>query len=195
MDPEILSRLTDAQLDEIRHNLGLDQPIPIRYLVWLGGVVHGDFGYSIVSGRSIIEEVIPRLGPSLMLTGAAALIAVAIGIPAGVVSAINQYGKVDYAVSAFTIGVISTPTFVLGLVFLFLFGVTLRWLPVGELYTFGKEGDVVDRIAHLVMPAAILGLANAAPLVPLHALHDARGDGQRIHHDRALEGHRRPKPC
>jgi peptide/nickel transport system permease protein len=164
MDPEILSRMTDAQLAEIRHNLGLDQPIPIRYIVWLGGVVHGDFGYSIVSGRSIVDEVLPRLGPSLLLTSTAAVLAVIIGVPFGVLSAINQYGKLDYILSAFTIGVISTPTFVLGLVFLFLFGVSLRWLPVGELYTFGKEGDVVDRAAHLVMPALILGLANAAPL-------------------------------
>jgi peptide/nickel transport system permease protein len=164
MDPEILSRMTDSQLADIRHNLGLDQPIPVRYIVWLGGVVHGDFGYSIVSGRPIVDEVIPRLGPSLMLTGAAALIAILIGIPAGVISAVNQYGKLDYLMSALTIGVISTPSFVLGLVFLFTFGVTLRWLPVGELYTFGKENDIVDRIAHLIMPALILGLVNAAPL-------------------------------
>jgi peptide/nickel transport system permease protein len=165
MDPEILSRMTDAQLADIRHNLGLDQPIPIRYLVWLGGVIHGDFGYSIVSGRPIIDEVVPRLGPSLMLTVAAAVLAVVVGVPAGVISAVNQYGKLDYLMSALTIGVISTPSFVLGLVFLFTFGVSLHWLPVGELFTFGKENDILDRIAHLVMPATILGLVNAAPLV------------------------------
>jgi peptide/nickel transport system permease protein len=165
MDPEILSRITPDQLAAIRHNLGLDQPIPVRYLVWLSGVVQGDFGYSIVSGRPIVDEVVPRLGPSLLLTGAAALIAIVVGIPAGVISAVNQYGKLDYLMSALTIGVISTPSFVLGLVFLFTFGVSLRWLPVGELYTFGKENDVLDRFAHLVMPALILGLVNAAPLV------------------------------
>src|SRR4029077_737964 len=98
-----------------------------------------DFGYSLVSGRSIVDEVVPRLGPSLELTISAAFIAVLVGIPAGVISAINQYGKLDYVLSALTIGVISTPTFVLGLVFLFTFGVSLRLLPVGELYTFGKE--------------------------------------------------------
>jgi peptide/nickel transport system permease protein len=165
MDPEALARMTDAQLALMRHEAGLDQPIPVRYVIWLVGVLQGNFGYSIVSGRSIVDEVVPRLGPSLMLTGAAALLAVVIGIPAGVLSAINQYGKVDYVLSAFTIGVISTPTFVLGLLFLFVFGVSLRGLPEGELFTFGKENDVVDRLAHLVMPATILGLANAAPLV------------------------------
>ena len=73
-----------------------------------------------------------------------------------------------------------------------LFGVTLHGLPVGELYSLGKENDVMDRIAHLVLPATILGLANAAPSCATPA-RDARGDGQRIHHDGAVEGHRRPR--
>jgi peptide/nickel transport system permease protein len=78
---------------------------------------------------------------------------------------VNQYGRIDYALSAFTIFLISTPTFVLGLLALYLFGVSLKILPVGELFTFGKEDDVIDRLAHLVMPAMILGLVNAAPLM------------------------------
>jgi peptide/nickel transport system permease protein len=164
MDPELLSRLTDAQLQDMRHQLGLDQPIPVRYLVWLGGVLHGDFGYSIASGRPIVSEVLPALGPSLLLAGAAALVAIAIGIPFGALAAVNQYGKIDYLVSASTIAVISTPTFVLGLIFLYVFGVGLRWLPVGDMVTFGKEDDLIDRAAHLVLPALILGLANAAAL-------------------------------
>ena len=73
--------------------------------------------------------------------------------------------RLDYALSGFTIFLISTPTFVLGLVALYLFGVTLKVLPVGELFTFGKEDDLVDRVAHIVMPAMILGLANAALLM------------------------------
>jgi peptide/nickel transport system permease protein len=165
MDPEALSRMTAEQLAQMRHEAGLDQPVFVRYVVWLGAVLRGDFGYSLVSGRPIVDEVVPRLGPSLMLAGVAATIAIVIGIPFGVISAINQYGKLDYLLSGITIFLISTPTFVLGLVGLYVFGVTLHVLPVGELYSVGKENDVMDRIAHLVLPAAILGLANAAPLV------------------------------
>lgn len=95
----------------------------------------------------------------------ATAIALLVGIPFGVLSAVNQYGRMDYLLSGFTIFLISTPTFVLGLVVLYIFGVSLGWLPVGELFTFGKENDLVDRAAHLVMPAMILGLANAAPLM------------------------------
>jgi peptide/nickel transport system permease protein len=165
MDPEVLSRLTEEDLDRRRKQLGLDQPAPIRYVVWLAGVVQGDLGYSIVTGRPIASEVGARLGPSLTLMSTAALIAIFVGIPFGVVSAVNQYGRIDYALSAFTIFLISTPTFVLGLLALYLFGVSLKILPVGELFTFGKEDDVIDRLAHLVMPAMILGLVNAAPLM------------------------------
>ena len=165
IDPEVLARLTPEQIAQMRHEAGLDAPVFVRYLIWLGGVLRGDFGYSLVSGRPIVDEVLPRLGPSFMLAGAAAVVAIVMGVPFGVISAVNQYGKLDYLLSGFTILVISTPTFVLGLIALFLFGVTLHWLPVGELYTSGKEGDVADRFAHLILPAAILGLANAAPLV------------------------------
>jgi peptide/nickel transport system permease protein len=165
MDPEVRARMTEADLDRMRHELGLDQPIPVRYVRWLGDVVRGDFGYSIVSGRPIAAEVGARLGPSLTLMAAAALIALLVGIPSGVISAVNQYGRLDYTFSAFTVFLVSTPTFVLGLVALYLFGVTLKVLPVGELFTFGKESDPLDRLAHLVMPAMILGFANAAQLM------------------------------
>ena len=165
LDPEVLSRLTPEDIEERRRDLGLDQPVPIRYARWLGDVLQGNLGYSIVSGRPIATEVANRLGPSLTLMVAAALIALLVGIPFGVASAVNQYGRLDYGLSGFTIFLISTPTFLLGLVALYLFGVTLKVLPVGELFTFGKEDDLVDRAAHVVMPAMILGLANAALLM------------------------------
>jgi peptide/nickel transport system permease protein len=95
----------------------------------------------------------------------AVVIALVVGIPFGVISAVNQYGKLDYLLSALTVFLISTPTFVLALVFLYVFGVSLRILPVGDMFTFGKEDDLADRFAHLILPALILGLANAAPLV------------------------------
>jgi peptide/nickel transport system permease protein len=165
LDPEVIARLTPEQIEARRRELGLDQPIPIRYARWLADVLRGDLGYSVVSGRPIADEVAPRLGPSLLLMAAAAIIAICVGVPFGVASAVNQYGRLDYALSAATILLISTPAFVLALVALYLFGVTLDWLPVGELYTFGKEDDILDRLAHLTMPALILGLVNAALLM------------------------------
>ncbi len=165
MDPEVRARLTPEDLDRRRKEFGLDQPVPIRYVRWLADVVQGDLGYSIVTGRPIATEVGNRLGASLTLMAAASLIAVLVGVPFGIISAVHQYGRLDYLLSAFTIFLISTPTFVLALVALYVFGVTLKVLPVGDFFTFGKEHDIVDRLAHLVMPAMILGLANAAQLM------------------------------
>lgn len=167
MDPEVLARLlaNPELLEARRRELGLDQPLPIQYLTWLGGVLQGDLGYAISTGRPIADELAPRIGPSLMLMFLAALVAIAFGLPAGILSAVRQYGKVDYLLSSLTVLLISTPTFVLGLVGIYVFGVTLRVLPVGELYTVGKENDLLDRLAHFVLPALILGLVNAALLM------------------------------
>ena len=165
LSEEARAQMTPEDLERRRRELGLDQPAPIRYLRWLGDVAQGDLGYSIVSGRPIASEVGRRLGPSLLLMLASAAIAVLVGLPLGILSAMNQYGRLDYLASALTIALISTPSFVLGLGALFVFGVHLKILPVGEMVTFGKTDDILDRIAHLIMPATVLGLVSAAPLM------------------------------
>lgn len=167
MDPETLARMqaNPELLEARRRELGLDQPLPVQYVRWLGGVLQGDLGYSVSSGRAIVDELGPRIGPSLTLMLLAALIAVAFGLPAGILSAVHQYGKVDYLLSALTVLLVSTPTFVIGLLAIYVFGVSLDWLPVGELMTVGKENDLVDRLSHYVLPALILGLVNAALLM------------------------------
>jgi peptide/nickel transport system permease protein len=167
VEPEVYARLraNPELLEARRREFGLDQPVPIQYLRWLAGVLQGDLGYSITGGRSIADEIGPRIGPSLGLMALAALIALAVGLPAGVISAVRQYGKTDYTLSALTILLVSTPTFVLGLVAIYVFGVSWKILPVGDLYTIGRENDVLDRAAHFVLPAMVLGLVNAALLM------------------------------
>jgi peptide/nickel transport system permease protein len=129
------------------------------------GILHGEFGYSIKSGRRIIEEVVPRLGPTLLLMSLSLFLAVSVGISFGVLSALRQYGRLDYFLTTTTLIMISTPTFVLGMIFLYVFAVSLRLLPAGGMFTLGTDFDLGDRLAHLVMPAVILGFANAAPLL------------------------------
>ena len=194
VDPERLATMSPAQLQQLRRELGLEGPMTVRYWLGacsprgrgtgmllsdhrlpnffpapLGGgsngILHGDFGYSIKSGRPIIEEVVPRVEPTLILMGISLLLAAGVGISFGIVSAVRQYGTLDYFLTTITLMMISTPTFVLGLIFLYVFGVSLRLLPVGGMYTLGLEFDLGDRLGHLVMPATILGLANAAPLL------------------------------
>jgi peptide/nickel transport system permease protein len=164
LDPSLLSRLSPEDLAARRHALGLDQPIPIQYLSWLTSALHGDLGYSTATGRSIVEEVLPRIGPTIWLMGTALLITLLVGIPLGVLTAVRQYSALDYGLTTTALVTAALPTFVLGLAGIYVFGVYLPVLPTSGLATLGAPFSIPDRIAHVLLPAMILGLANAAPL-------------------------------
>jgi len=183
-DP-LLARLDPAQLAVIqshpeqlearRKELGLDQPVfpwiidgalvPGRYLSWLGGAATGDFGYSIQSHRPIAEEVAKRIPPTLALMGFAILIAIFVGVPFGVLSALRQYSRLDYVLTSVTMMMTSTPTFVLGLGSIYIFAVWIDILPTSGLQTLGKPFNLPDFFLHLLLPGLVLGLSSAAPLM------------------------------
>jgi peptide/nickel transport system permease protein len=167
LDPGQLAELQrdPAKLQERRHELGLDQPIPVRYVFWLGGAVRGDFGYSIQSHRPIAEEISKRIPPTLALMGTAIGLAILLGLPFGVISALRQYSGLDYALTTLTMLMTSTPSFVLGLGGIYLFAVWLRLLPSGGIQTLGRSPTPSDFVWHLLLPAGVLGLASAAPLM------------------------------
>jgi peptide/nickel transport system permease protein len=162
IDPELLARLTEEQLDGLRRELGLDQPVPIRYLIWLGDIVQGDLGYSVVNRRLVADEVMARLGPTFLLMGVSALVGVPIGIALGIVGAIRQYSVQDYVSTGFSMTFIAVPGFVVGLVLIYLFGANLKLLPTSGMVTLGRPFDVVDLARHMIMPVALLSLAMSA---------------------------------
>ena len=173
-DP-LLARLAPEQLNEIQRNpalleerrreYGLDQPVPIRYVRWLASAVTGDFGFSIQSRRPIAEEIGKRIPPTLVLMGAAILIAILLGVPFGIISALRQYSRLDYALTSVTMLASSTPSFVLGLSGIYLFAVWLDVLPSGGIQTLGKPQTVEDFVWHMILPAMVLGIGSAAPLL------------------------------
>lgn len=166
LNPEVLANLAAHPeiLEQERKRLGFDQPIfPNQYIRWLGGVVQGDFGYSISSKRSIAYEIGTRLPQTLFLMVSALTLAILIGIPIGLITAVKQYSKTDYILNAASIFLASTPVFVLGLVFVFFFAVNLRILPTSLLHSPGRT-DIMDAIHHLILPASVLAIVNAAPL-------------------------------
>lgn len=166
LDPAVLSQLSKADLDARRHELGLDQPIPVRYAIWLGGILRGDLGYSVVSKRSVGEEVSARVGPTLLLMGTALVIGCVVGIGLGVLAAVKRYGFPDYFLSTGALLAIVVPGFVLGLISIYVFAIGLKWLPAGGMETLGPGGGtLLDQLAHLVLPASILGLALAAQIM------------------------------
>jgi peptide/nickel transport system permease protein len=167
MDPTVLAQLqrNPQLMEERRHELGLDQPVPVRYLVWLRGALQGDLGYSIQSHRPISEEIAKRIPPTLALMIVAILIAVLVGIPFGILSALRPYSKADYGLTTVTLALSSVPTFVLGLAAIYIFAVWLNLLPSGGMQTLGKPSSPLDFGTHLLLPALVLGLASAAPLL------------------------------
>jgi peptide/nickel transport system permease protein len=167
VNPEVLANLAENPelLEAERRRLGFDQPIfPNQYIRWLGNALQGDLGYSITSKRLIVDEIGSRLPQTLYLMVTALTLAILIGIPIGVVSAVRQYSKTDYTLNALAIFFASTPVFVLGLIGIYVFAVNLRLLPTSELHTVGRT-DIPDAIWHLILPASVLAIVNAAPLV------------------------------
>jgi peptide/nickel transport system permease protein len=167
INPEVLAQLAENPeiLEAERHRLGFDQPVfPNQYVRWLGNALQGDLGYSITSKRTIAYEIGSRLPQTLYLMITALTMAILIGIPIGVLSAVRQYSKTDYTLNALAIFFASTPVFVLGLIGIYVFAVNLRILPTSEVHTVGRT-DIPDAIHHLILPACVLAIVNAAPLV------------------------------
>ena len=167
LDPSQLAQLQQnpERLAERRKELGLDQPVPVRYAVWLAGAITGDFGYSIQSHRPIAEEISKRIPVTLALMGTAIFIALIIGIPFGILSSLRQYSRLDYTLSTFTMLMSSAPTFLLGLAGIYIFAVYLDLLPSGGVQTLGKPSGLADFAWHIILPASVLGLSSAAPLL------------------------------
>lgn len=167
VNPEVLANLlaNPELLEAERRRLGFDQPIfPNQYVTWLTNVLQGDLGFSLTSRRPIVDEIVSRLPQTLMLMGVALTLAIGIGIPIGVITAVRQYSKADYILNSAAIFLASTPVFVLGLIGIYIFAVNLHWLPTGQPFTAGRD-DILGRIHHLILPGVVLAIVNAAPIV------------------------------
>jgi len=147
-----------------RAELGLDQPLPVQYTVWLKRALTGDLGTSYVSHRPVTEVLTERLGPTVLLMGTALLIAVVLGLLVGTVAAVRRNSAVDYGATVLSLATISVPSFFLGIAAIYLFALTLGVLPSSGMSTPGGGGGGTDILRHLILPAGILGLSLAGPL-------------------------------
>jgi peptide/nickel transport system permease protein len=149
---------TDADLKRLEHALGLDQPLPVQYLNWLGKFAVGDWGYSFVSHQPVLSLIGERLPNTVYLMGTVFLTVLLLSIPIGVLTAVKQYSWFDHLVTGSTFAFLSTPTFWLGLLLIIFFGLQLRWLPLGGMTTPGQDADLSDRLRHLILPVATIAL-------------------------------------
>ncbi|MEJ7670285.1 MAG: ABC transporter permease [Casimicrobiaceae bacterium] len=147
----------------LRAKLHLDEPLPVRYLYWITGVLQGDLGESMRLQKPVLALILEKLPVTLELAGMAILIALAIGIPAGIISAVKRNSAWDYAANVIALWGLSTPNFWLGIMLILLFSVTLGWLPASGFVS--PFEDLKANLASLIMPAFVLGNAIAAVLM------------------------------
>jgi peptide/nickel transport system permease protein len=156
--PASLMRMdaTPEQREALAHRLGLDQPLPLRYAQWLGGALRGDLGTSLSTSEPVSFRIEQRLPNTLELAATALGVSIVLGIPLGVIAALRRNALPDFLVAVVSVFGLSVPAFWLGIVLILLLSVELNWLPSSGVVTTGSEGDLSDRLQHLLMPAIVL---------------------------------------
>jgi peptide/nickel transport system permease protein len=157
--PEVAQRL--------RAQFGLDDPLPVRYVRWLVSMLRGDWGFSFQSRVDVDELILQRLPVSLFVLGAAYLLALAVALPVGILSAVRPYSIFDQIATTLAFVGFSLPTFFTGLLFILVFSIWLDWLPFiyrADIDSHGLQ-FVLDHARQAIMPVCVLGLFQGATLV------------------------------
>ncbi|UHD45105.1 ABC transporter permease [Aureimonas altamirensis] len=161
------SYATPENVARLNAQLGLDRSLPEQYLIWAGNLLQGDLGQSYILNRPVLDEVSERFSATLILAGTALVLASLLGILAGVVSAVRQFGWADRIVTFAVLIGISMPAFLLGLVFILVFAVRLRWLPASGMTAVYGGGGPGDILMHLILPASTLAIIAAGVIARL----------------------------
>lgn len=157
------SNATQAEIDDARRLLGLDQPLIMQYFSWIGDVLQGDFGKSLYTSRPVLSEILDRFPNTVILALAAMVIAVVIGIPLGILAAVKPGTALDNIAMVVAVSGWSMPPFWIGLMLIIVFSVGLGWLPTGGMYDIMSfDNSFSDLLVHLILPAFTLGLRHMA---------------------------------
>ncbi len=165
-DPAVILAGEDQDQNTVaylRQKMHLDEPLPVRYGYWISGVMRGDFGDSLRIQQPVRQLIQDKLPVTLELAALAMMIALLIGIPAGIVSAVAKDSAWDYLANIFALWGLSTPNFWLGILMILLFSVSLGWLPASGYVSPGE--DLKANLLSMIMPAFVLGNAIAAVLM------------------------------
>ncbi len=167
LEPQRQRQVDPEVIELLRKKYGLDQPIHIQYVRWLGNVLRGDFGESFRHRRPVSHLLAEAIPYTLQLTVLAVLFDALIGITLGIISAVKQYSLIDKAVTVGSLIIYAIPGFWLALMLVLVFSVNLGWFPTSQTRSMDYEflslwGKVADRLWHLALPVFVLGVASAA---------------------------------
>jgi peptide/nickel transport system permease protein len=152
-----------ADKKKLEAELGLDQPIVVQYVTWIGGLVRGDLGYAYVSEKPALDEILPRIPITAKLAALALLFSVVLGVPLGVISAVRQNTALDYILRVISLSGLSLPSFWLGLLILMGFVHYLGWIPIYN----DRPASLWDELVLLSIPAAAVGFRASALIMRL----------------------------
>lgn len=150
------AHVSQQALAEKSAALGLNQPVIMQYLTWLGKILTGNLGTSIKSHEAVTAMIGSHLGPTLLLMGVSLLLSILIAVPAGIYSATHQYRKGDYTVVGLSFLGTSIPSFFLALILIYIFSIKFSLLPSSGMTTLGEDGGVLDVLQHMIMPVIVL---------------------------------------
>jgi peptide/nickel transport system permease protein len=151
---------SEENVEALRERLGLNEPIWRQYLTWLGGLLRGDLGDSLVTGQPVTDQILQRLPATLTLAAAGLLVGLLIGLPAGLASALKPHSPLDLTASVLSQIGVSIPDFWLGILLILLFSLSLGWLPSQGYTPFSQ--DPVDWFWHLLLPALTVGIISGS---------------------------------
>lgn len=160
-----MDNVSDAEIERLRAAYGLNQPVYIQYLKWLWQLLHGNFGTSYRTGEAVLSMIMKRLVPTLSITLTTIVISVLIAVPLGMLSAMKPCSIWDYLASGIAFLGMSTPTFFLGLVLVYIFAVKLGILPTGGMYTNSSIKSIGDTIQHMILPVSVLVFSHIGSLI------------------------------
>ena len=165
IDPFELSQMTAEDLQDAREALGLNKPVPVRYLLWLGQAIQGNLGYSIWFNTPVLEVMLRALGNSMPVMIFALLISTIAGITLGIVSALKPYSLLDSVLTTFAFAGVAVPGFFFALLLIYAVAIRMDILPTGGVTTPGVEPSFGDRLSHIILPGIALAYETTGSLL------------------------------
>lgn len=163
INPEDMNVRSAEEIEQLREDLGLNDPLPVRYALWLRETASGNLGYSLQNRSPVLDLIWERVPETLMLSGTSMALALIVGTTLGAVSALKQYTAFDYLLTILAFFGLSVPAFFIAMLGMFVFSVKLQWLPVFGMWTPGNEGELsLDLLRHAVLPVTALAVPQIA---------------------------------